>query len=265
MRSTLAPDALRLCFAMATLVLVLSVHVPVVGPLAIAGGAVAGAFFLRGRVDVSAPKLDLRISARAGIAVLIAFAIVFFGLDVLARGTHSNVWQLCDVLFRVGSLVFGGGHVVLPLLQRELATNGMLSNNALLAGYAAAQAMPGPLFTIASFVGASAFGGALGWRGAIAGTLAIFAPSFFLLAGVAPFYRKLSESRTFRAGIAGTNASVVGLLSAALVTPIGTSAIHSWLDAAIALGAFAVLTLLRWPAWVLVAVAALAGFFFRGV
>jgi chromate transporter len=232
MRTTLAPDATRLAFALATFALVLTLQEPAIGPLTIAAGAIAGSLLLRERIAAGAPKLDLPVSPRAGIAVMLAFVVALFGLDIAARATHAPAWMLADTLFRVGSLVFGGGHVVLPLLQSQLSASGMLSNDALLTGYAAGQAMPGPLFTISSFVGASAFGGMLGWRGALLGTVAIFAPSFFLLAG-------------------------------ALVTPIATAAIHSWIDGVIATVAFVALYFGRAPAWPLVLVAATAGFLFR--
>ncbi len=259
MRVALAPDARRLGLALATFAAVLLVRIPQIGPLAIAASALAGAALFRGSVEPRAATLNLRVSPRAGAVAFVAFAAAIVALGAAARATHAPAWQLAAVLFRVGSLVFGGGHVVLPLLQSQLAAAGMLSNSSLLAGYAAAQAMPGPLFTIASYAGAAAFGGALGWRGALLGTVAIFAPSFFLLTGVAPFYRRLSESRDVRAAIAGANASVVGLLAAALVTPIATSALHTWIDAAAAATAFAALAFARVPSWLLVAIAVAAG------
>jgi chromate transporter len=260
MRATLAPDAARLVLTLATFAAVLLVPAPWIGPAAIGACALAGLAILRGRVATTQPRLDFGVSRAVGIASLCALGVTFVVLGVLARASHSPAAVLANEFFRIGSLVFGGGHVVLPLMQSQLASAGIVSQDAILSGYAAAQAMPGPLFTIASFAGACAFGGALGWCGALLSTVAIFAPSFFLLAGIAPFYKSLARRDGFRAALAGANASVVGLLAAALVTPIATSAIHSALDAFVVVVAFAALRFGRVPSWGLALLGALAGF-----
>lgn len=260
MRSTLAPDNARLAIAVAVLALVLLLPMPLVAPAGIAVAAALGAFVLHGRIATAQPKLDLRVSRAVGIVVLVAFACTFVLLSVGASLTHARPLILAAVLFRVGSLVFGGGHVVLPLLQTQAAASGIVSSRSILAGYAAAQAMPGPLFTIASFVGGSAYGGALGVWGVALGTAAIFAPSFALLAGTAPFYRVLAGSERFRAALAGANAGVVGLLAAAFVTPIWGSAVHSPLDFAIAGAAFVTVHIFKSPAWAVVIAGASLGY-----
>jgi chromate transporter len=260
MRSTLAPDATRLLLTLATFAAVLLIPVPWIGPVAIGACALAGSAILRGRVATTRPHLDFGVSRTVGIASLCALGATFVVLAAVARATLSPAAELANEFFRIGSLVFGGGHVVLPLMQSQLAHSGIVSQDAILTGYAAAQAMPGPLFTIASFAGACAFDGALGWRGALLSTVAIFAPSFFLLAGIAPFYKSLAQRDGFRAALAGANASVVGLLAAALVTPIATSAVHSILDAIVVVAAFAALRFARVPAWGLALLGALAGF-----
>ena len=259
MRTTLAPDALRLGLAVAIMALVLLLPIPVITPIAVALAALFGALVLYGRVATSEPKLDLQVPKRAGITALVAFAFAFAVLGAWATsGSHPGI--LSDALFRIGSLVFGGGHVVLPLLESQMAATGIVSPSSILTGYAAAQAMPGPLFSISSYVGASAFNGSLGIPGALLGTVAIFAPSFFLLTAIAPFYRSLSSNERFRAALAGANAGVIGLLAAAFVNPIFTSAVRNWLDFIFALLAFVIIHYVRVQAWIVVILGAFAGF-----
>ncbi|MDE2483202.1 MAG: chromate efflux transporter [bacterium] len=260
MRTTLAPDTARLAFALAVFALVLALPLPIVTPLAIAAAAACGALLLYGRIPTNAPTLDLRVSRRAGTIVFALFLAAFVALAAWAAHGARDA-ALAQTLFRVGSLVFGGGHVVLPLLQTQVASAGLVDQRAILSGYAAAQAMPGPLFTIASYVGARALGSV---QGALLGTLAIFAPSFFLLVGVAPFYRTLASNERFRAALAGANAGVVGLLAAALVTPILATAIHSFADVVVAIAAFFALHVAKLPAWSVVILGALAGFVLGG-
>ncbi len=258
MRATLAPDLARLAIAVAVAALALIFAAPSAAPIAIALGAIAGAFVLRQTVE-GAPTLDLRISHRAGVVAIVLFGASFAALAVWsATGSHPAI--LANTLFRVGSLVFGGGHVVLPLLQSQAVSAGIIGQRTLLAGYAAAQAMPGPLFTMSSFIGADAFGGTLGWGGALLGVCAIFTPSFFLLAAVAPFYGTLAKNQRFRSAIAGANAAVVGLLGAAFVTPIFTSSVHTVIDGLVALAAFAAITYAGAPPWIVVIFGALAGY-----
>jgi chromate transporter len=258
MRSKLAPDLARLAIAVAVAALVLVVAAPIVAPLAIGLGALLGVVALKPTTN-GEPVLDLHLSHRTGIVAIVSFVAAFAALAAWsATGSHAAI--LVNTLFRVGSLVFGGGHVVLPLLQSQAVSAGILDQRTLLAGYAAAQAMPGPLFTLSSFIGAGAFGGTLGWSGALLATCAIFIPSFFLLAAVAPFYATLSKNRRFRSAIAGANAAVVGLLGAAFVTPIFTSSVHTVMDGAVALAAFAAITYASAPPWIVVILGAFAGY-----
>jgi len=258
LRSALAPDLARSLLAVAVLALVLALPYPLVTPLAIGGAAFAG-MLLRGSVAPAQTTLDLHVSKRAGIIALAMLALSFAALALWASG-GAPLAVLTNTLFRVGALVFGGGHVVLPLLQTQVAGAGIVGDRSVLEGYALAQAVPGPLFTIASYVGASAWGSTLGVRGAAVATIAIFAPSFFLLAGVAPFYRQLVANARFRAALAGANAGVVGLLAAAFVNPIFATSVRSPLDFAAAFAAFAAMQYAKVPAWVMVILAALFGY-----
>ncbi len=258
LRRSLAPDLARSLLAVAVLLLMLVVPLPVVTPLSIAAAALVG-LLLPGTNRRAEPKLDLHVSRRSGILALVLFGLAFLALGLWSTG-GSHVAILANTLFRIGSLVFGGGHVVLPLLQTQAVAAGIVDSPTILAGYAAAQAMPGPLFTLASYVGASAWHSSLGVVGALTGTLAIFAPSFFLLTGIAPFYRQLAANARFRAALAGANAGVVGLLAAAFVTPIFSGTVRTPLDGIAALVAFAAIQYAKVPVWSLVILAALFGY-----
>jgi chromate transporter len=258
LRRSLVTDTAHVAIAMGVLGLILAAPFAFVTPLAIGCAGLAGLLLPRALVTAQ-PRLDLGISTRSGVIALVLLAAAFAGLGLWAlRGTHVAV--LANMLFRVGSLVFGGGHVVLPLLQTQAVAAGILDGRAILAGYAAAQALPGPLFTLAAYVGASAWKSSLGVKGAVVGTIAVFAPSFFLLAGVAPFYRRLCANREFRAALAGANAGVVGLLAAAFVNPIFETAVRTPIDGALALTAFAAIQYAKMPPWAMVMVAAVLGY-----
>jgi len=258
LREALIPDPARLLLALAVLALVLALPAPIVTPLAIAAAACVGLVLPMTRAPAQ-PQLDLHLSRRSGIIALLLLALAFAALTLwAASGSHLAI--LTNTLFRIGSLVFGGGHVVLPLLQTQLAAAGIVDDRTILAGYAVAQAMPGPLFTIAAYTGASAWGGTLGVAGAAAATIAIFAPSFFLLTAAAPFYRQLAANAHFRGALSGANAGVVGLLAAAFVNPIFRAGVRTPIDGAAALAAFAAIRYAKVPAWVMVILGLLFGY-----
>lgn len=191
-------------------------------------------------------------SRRAGTALLVLCLALFLLLPIAARTWPQGWVALADALYRTGALVFGGGHVVLPLLQAETVGRGWVSANDFVAGYGAAQAVPGPLFTFASFLGAAAGQGVGGWPGAVVATVAIFLPGFLLVAGVLPFWAHWRGGPRVRAALSGVNAAVVGLLLAALYDPLGRSAIHGLGDVAVAGSAAVALMALRAPAWLVV-------------
>jgi chromate transporter len=203
--------------------------------------------------------------ARATLMILAAIAalVLFFGLLLalpIARGlAPSHALAVFDSFFRAGSLGFGGGHVVLPLLQAEVVPPGWVSNEAFLAGYGAAQAVPGPLFTFAAFLGAVMNEPPRGWAGGALALGAVFLPSFLLVVGALPFWEILRYRPGFQAALRGINAAVVGLLLAALYDPVWTSAITGAADFALALIAFGLLAFWRVPSWAVVAIAAAGG------
>jgi len=258
MRRALISDLPQLVFAIATCAAMLLAPYPATAPLAIGLCAAAALAVTRAKTERSEP-LALHRSRRGAIVAAGVFVALLAGLALSARAFHNPYVVLAARLYDVGSLVFGGGHVVLPLLNAEVVHAGMASSQKMIAGYAAAQAMPGPLFTLSSYVGAMVYDGALGVRGAIVATLAIFLPSFLLIAAIAPFYADLAASPRFSRALAGANASVVGLLASAFVAPIWTNAVHTIADGAFAAAAFAALSYARLPAWLVVALAAAAG------
>jgi len=186
------------------------------------------------------------------------FLGLLIALPIARQLLESQALALFDAFYRVGSLVFGGGHVVLPLLEREVVPQ-WVSREDFIAGYGAAQAVPGPLFTFAGYLGAVAGPEPNGWAGAGIALLAIFAPSFLLVAGTLPLWDRLRRGGAFQAALRGINAAVVGILAAALYDPVWTSAILEAKDFALALAAFGLLQVWRAPPWLVVAFAAAGG------
>ena len=203
--------------------------------------------------------LPIQLSRRTGAALLALFGLLLVGLPLLAAAWPSQALAMVDAFYRAGSLVFGGGHVVLPLLQSEVVPRGWVSNDTFLAGYGAAQAVPGPLFTFAAFLGAAARGTPSGWAGGLLCLLAIFVPSFLLVAGALPFWEPLRRHGRTRAALGGINAAVVGLLLAALYHPVWTSAIFTPADFGLAL--LALVALMHWklPPWLVVLASGVGG------
>jgi len=182
-------------------------------------------------------------------SVLLLFFGTLLTLALLVAPTTSPTGQVAGAFFRAGALVFGGGHVVLPLLEHSVVDPGWIDNGTFLAGYGAAQALPGPVFTFAAFLGERLHYGPGGISGAIVGLLAIFLPGFLIVAGVLPYWQTLSAKGTTARSLAGVNAAVVGLLAAALYDPVWVGAVKGPSDFAIALIGFVVLVSWKWPAW----------------
>jgi chromate transporter len=189
----------------------------------------------------------------------VAFALLLVGLPG-AVALHPAGWlQIVDAFYRTGSLVFGGGHVVLPLLESSTVAPGWISQEQFLAGYGAVQAVPGPLFTFSAFLGALSGVGPGGIAGGLLALVAVYVPSWLLVLGALPAWERLRANTTARAALAGTNAAVVGLLLAALYDPVWTIAVTGPVGLAVALAAFWLLRFAACPPWVLVAGCAAAG------
>lgn len=205
--------------------------------------------------------LPITIRHRTGAIWLSLFLALLVGLPLLSQLLPNQTVALMDAFYRSGSLVFGGGHVVLPLLQAEVVPSGWVSNEVFLAGYGAAQAVPGPLFTFAAFLGASMNSTPSGWLGGMICLLAIFAPSFLLIIGALPFWERLRRSARTQAALIGVNAAVVGLLLAALYQPVWTSAILKPQDFGLAMVALVALMFWKLPPWLVVVGSGIAGWF----
>jgi chromate transporter len=225
---------------------------PVAQLLALAAGGAFGWALLRAPApaapDLAAPTL----SRRAAIACLAAFGLLLAGLPFAASLLRDPSLGLASVFYRTGALVFGGGHVVLPLLQSEIVGRGWLDRDTFLSGYGAVQALPGPLFSFAAFVGAAQTAAPGGWMGGLVAVTAIFLPSLLLIAGTGPFWDRLKHAPAARGAVAGLNAVVVGLLAAALWDPVLTGAVRAPRDWALVAAAYVLLTVARLPAWIVV-------------
>lgn len=196
------------------------------------------------------------------LVLLVVFAFLLVGLPLLASQDQSLIVQIADGFYRSGALVFGGGHVVLPLLQAETVAPGLVGATEFTAGYGLAQAVPGPLFTFSAFLGGAAAidqGAGPATLFALLALVMVFLPGALLVVAVLPFWATLRVNRTARAALNGVNASVVGILAAALYTPVTTTAINDWTDITIAALALVALALLKWPAWSVVPLGAVLG------
>ena len=204
-------------------------------------------------------QMHVPISRRLATGAWVLFVGLLVGLPLLRQVAPSQPVAVFDSFFRVGSLVFGGGHVVLPLIQAEVVPPGWVTNEQFVAGYGAAQAVPGPLFTFAAYLGAVMHPWPNGWVGAALALGAIFLPSFLMIIGGLPLWNLLRAQASFQAVLRGINAAVVGLLLAALYHPVWTSAIHAPGDFALGLADFLLLAFWKWPPWAVVGCSALAG------
>jgi len=223
---------------------------------------VAGLIGLRafpGTALTPASHMRFPIGKRLGWAAWSLFFLLLLVLPILRQVAPSHGLEVFDSFFRVGSLVFGGGHVVLPLLQAEVVGPGWLTNEQFVAGYGAAQAVPGPLFTFSAYLGTVMNTEPNGWSGAFLALVAIFLPSFLLIAGALPFWDLLRSKSGFQAALRGINAAVVGLLVAALYNPVWTSAIHAPADFGLGLVAFGLLMFWKSPPWLVVVLTAVGG------
>jgi chromate transporter len=259
MTRTLAPDRERATLAVAAAAIVLLVPAAWAQILAIVLGAIAGMLVLRDGAPVAHAALPLSVSRTAGALMLLAFFALLVGLPLLAAAVPQQSIKLVDAFYRAGSLVFGGGHVVLPLLQAEVVPPGWVTNDAFLAGYGAAQAVPGPLFTFAAYLGAVMGPQPNGWLGASICLVAIFLPSFLLTIGALPFWDSLRNLPIAQAALKGVNAAVVGLLLAALYHPVWTAGITNAGDFALAVVAFLLLFMWQVPPWIVVILSAAGG------
>jgi chromate transporter len=259
MARSLTPDRPRVTLAILAALLMLAWPTALGQIAAIIAGGIAGRLWLDTPAAAAPTSAAFPVGRGWAIAAWFAFFALLGGLPLAAKLTGDPTVAVIDGFYRAGSLVFGGGHVVLPLLQAEVVPPGWVSNDAFLAGYGAAQAVPGPLFTFAAYLGTVMTAPPGGWLGGLVCLVAIFVPAFLLVVGALPFWDRLRANPAAQSALAGVNAAVVGLLLAALYDPVWTSAIRGPGDVGLALVAFGLLAFWRVPPWLVVALTAAGG------
>lgn len=257
----LCPDVLRVFLMLVAAAFVLLLPSVWGQPLVIILMAAVGMLLFKPAMNTPLTPLPIMVGRKAGLIWLGLFFSLLLALPLLALLFPSQTLLMVDAFYRAGALVFGGGHVVLPLLQAEVVPAGWVDQQSFLAGYGAAQAIPGPLFSFAAFLGAASSG----WWGGFICVVAIFVPSFLLIVGVLPFWQQLRANSRMQAALCGANAAVVGLLLAALYQPVWSSAIQGPQDIALAAAALAALMIGRLPSWLVVMACGIAGWGFSAV
>jgi chromate transporter len=262
MARNFAPDRTRAAIALAAVVILAVCGVAAGQIAAIAAGAIAGVKFCK--ISAPAPaasgSLSFPVSRLAGLAALLLFALLFF-VPAMFAGPEHQALALFAAFYRAGALVFGGGHVVLPLLQAAVVQPGWIASSDFTAGYGLAQAVPGPLFTFAAYLGAIMRPPPSGIAGASIALIAIFLPGLLLVYGMLPFWDRFRLAQTAQAAMRGANAAVVGILATALYSPVWIGAVFSPIDFALALTGFLLLTVWKFPPWAIVALLAASGAF----
>jgi chromate transporter len=255
MANNLTPDLKRKALALFALVVTLlwQTAFTQVGVIFIAG--ILGFFLYRQQTDTHEQKMAFPISRRFGVISLLVFFSLLLLLPILREASSLHWVALFDSFYRSGSLVFGGGHVVLPLLEREFVPTGILTEEAFLAGYGATQAVPGPLFTFAAYLGTAISG----WHGGLLATFAIFLPAFLLVLGALPFWDSIRRNPKIKGALMGVNAAVVGILISAFYQPIWTSSILAPIDFAFAAILFSMLVYWKLPPWIIVVTGVIGG------
>jgi chromate transporter len=259
MSRTLCPDRKRASIATVVALIILVSNSPVAQVGAILLGGISGFWLCRERAELTADHIAIPVSRAVGIVALSAFFILLAGFPILRSVTGASGIALFEAFYRSGALVFGGGHVVLPLLREAFVAPGWISDDAFLTGYGAAQAVPGPLFTFAAYLGAVVDTSPHGVPGAVLGLIGIFLPGMLILLGTLPFWDDFRKRDSAQAIMRGVNAAVVGLLGAALYNPLWVTSVKMPSDFGIALFCFVLLTVWRTPPLFVVAIGAIGG------
>jgi chromate transporter len=257
MARTLCPDRARATLAILAAVVVIAWPTVAGQTLSIVAAGLVGVWLLPGEASATPSRLGVPVSRRVAVLCWVLLIGLLVLLPLLRQVSSDRGLAVFDAFFRVGALVFGGGHVVLPLLQAEVVGPGWVTNEAFVAGYGAAQAVPGPLLTFAAYLGFVMQAEPARWTGAALALAAIFLPAFLLTLGALPFWDLLRSRPAFLSALRGINAAVVGLLVAALYHPVWTSAVTGPADFGLALLAFGLLAFWKWPPWLVVVLSAL--------
>lgn len=267
MAKTLTPDWTRRILAL-TATIILVVNPTALMQLCVLGAGIIAGIFLSGNKSAEIQKIESKSKTysyasfvqKLGPVSAIIFGMLLFALPLLAIAYTSPIIEIANIFFQSGALVFGGGHVVLPLLQSQLVPNGLMSHTDFMAGYGMAQAIPGPLFTFAAYLGVMMPTGLPAWISGIVCLIIIFLPAILLVLAVIPFWDSIRGNSYIQAGLYGINAVVVGLLLAALINPILILSLKSGFDIIIILGLFLLLVFSRLPVWLVILGASLAGY-----
>jgi chromate transporter len=258
MGKKLTPDKTRIAIALIAATIMLIFPSSWMQILIIIGAGIVGYILFKNQANSNVNLFSVHISKRAGMISLSILLTTLILLPILTKFTDNPFVQIFDTFFRVGSLVFGGGHVVLPMIEREVVPTGWLTADEFLAGYGMAQAVPGPLFTFSSYIGTMM----AGISGAIIATVAIFLPSFLLIIAALPFLNELRKRASFQGILMGVNASVVGILLAAFYDPVFQSSIFDASDFALGAILFTLLYFWKFPAWLIVLLGIAGGYIF---
>lgn len=261
MSTKLCPDKQRASVAVMAAVAAAVFPTALMQVLIIIAAGLYGFFYLRKSDQLFHSPFMTKVTKKSGAALLVLFFTVLIFSPLISQLTDNHSIKLFESFFRAGSLVFGGGHVVLPLLKNEVVNSGWVTNDIFLAGYGAAQAIPGPLFTFSAYLGAVSKTYPSEALGAALCLLAAFLPSFLIIIGVLPFWEHLRKYNTMKFAIHGINAAVVGLLVAAFYSPVWTSGILNVKNFSLFLVAFLLLVFWKKPSWLVVLMCALAGGF----
>jgi chromate transporter len=257
MRKSLTPDWRRVLIALIALVIAMFVPASISTFLAIVAGALCGAAFLRGDAGPKLPPLAFRISRRAGTIAGALYLVLLIASAIIPK-THPGMVQVGSAFYLSGALVFGGGHVVLPLLEHAVVSPGWVTQPSFLTGYGFAQALPGPLFTFAAFLGTAIQSGTSRTGLGCIALIAIFLPGLLAMVAAISFWSQIRESRSLRTTLPGIKASVLGVLAAAFFRPVCSTAIHSLTDLLVAGAALALLTIGKVRPWIVVLAAVVA-------
>lgn len=255
MSKKLTPDKPRIAMALAALFILLVFPSAWMQIAVIIGAAILGYFLFSKEAESKLQPIKVTITKTQGMISFFILIMLLVGLPILSQITTNTYVTIFDMFFRVGAIVFGGGHVVLPLMEQQVVPTGLLTSSEFLAGYGIANAVPGPLFTFSSYIGTMISG----VMGGVIATIAMFLPSFLLVMAALPFLSELRNRPSFQGILAGVNASVVGILLAAFYDPVFTSGIQNGMDFALATILFALLSFWKKPAWMIVILGIILG------
>ena len=254
-------DLSRICIALASAAIILMVPNSLTQVAVIVASGLIGALIFNTKTTDKQTFIHIPVRRKTGLILLILLTLLLLTLPLIAQKTQSYPINVFANLFQTGSLVFGGGHVVLPLLQSQVVPTAWVDNDTFLAGYGLTQAMPGPLFTFAAYIGAVSSQAPSGWTGGLIALVAIFSPSFLMVIGIMPFWDQLRKNSSIQRSILGVNSAVVGILIAAFYSPVWISTVLNMKDIGFVILFYLLLQKWKLPPWLVVLLGAILGVF----